>query len=72
MDRPLRLVVFTESAEGLLDLREILSRLKKLSCASDKEGAAYVLEGENLTSPKGLVLDFWSLCAKSPSLIRGN
>jgi len=45
MDCPLRLVVFTESAEGLLDLREILSRLKKLSCVSDKEGAAYVLEG---------------------------
>jgi len=45
MKRPLRLVIFTESAEGLLDLRAILSRLKKLSCVSDKEGAAYILEG---------------------------
>ena len=45
LDRPLRLVIFTESAEGLLDLREILSRLQKLSCCADKHGAAYVLEG---------------------------
>jgi len=45
LDRPLRLVVFTESAEGLLDLREILLRLQKLSCSADKQGAAYVLEG---------------------------
>lgn len=45
LERPFRLVIFTESADGLLDLREILHRLKKLSCGADKEGVAYVLEG---------------------------
>lgn len=45
LQRPFRLVIFTESADGLLDLREILLRLRKLSCVSDPQGAAYVVEG---------------------------
>jgi len=45
LERPFRLVIFTESADGLLDLREILHRFRKMSCVKDVSGSAYILEG---------------------------
>jgi len=46
LTKPFRLIIFTESAAGLLELTGILARLQNLSYKfNEKEGAPYVLEG---------------------------
>ena len=50
-------MIFTESADGLLDLREILHRFRKMSCVKDVSGSAYILEG-NCACLKSFVVLF--------------